>query len=74
MSFTLRSNMVLLDVFVSIILISITSIGIEAFNTKENEKFKQQRNSNFIFLVLVLVYAIIRLLIVGGTFLYQNFI
>lgn len=72
MNFVMRPNMVLLDIFVNIILIAITSIGIEAYNTKENEKFKQQRGSNFTFLVLVLVYAIFRLLIVGGAFAYQN--
>ncbi len=69
----MRGELVLLDIIVSVILIAITSIGIEAYNTKENEQFKKQKMSNFTFLVLVLVYAIFRLLIVSSGFLYMNY-
>lgn len=69
----MRAELVFVDIIVNIIIIAITSIGIEAYNTKENEKFKKEKMSNFTFLVLVLVYAIFRFLIVTLGLIYVNY-
>ena len=51
-------------IILGIMMITMTSMGIQCYNAKGNESFKKSKGSNFSFLVLTLVVGIF--LVIGG--------
>jgi uncharacterized membrane protein YidH (DUF202 family) len=45
--------------------IAASSIGIECYNTKEHEEMKKEKKTNFDFLIVVLVSAILMVITAG---------